>query len=157
MRMESTFGEAGGDRMEKLYRILKIFLWCAIGIFVGQSIYQCYDYYARPGLYASNSAPWYTSILLSGVVTLIIVLLMLLVMWMIQKKLSKKWVWRKICLPIIKQPKRKNALSRNGNIPVNMRFIIPYRMRNRKKEALGLPILRTIFTLFMMKQSWSVL
>lgn len=89
MRMESTFGEAGGDRMEKLYRILKIFLWCAIGIFVGQSIYQCYDY-ARPGLYASNSAPWYTSILLSGVVTLIIVLLMLLVMWMIQKKLSKK-------------------------------------------------------------------
>lgn len=64
--------------MEKLYRILKIFLWCAIGIFVGQSIYQCYDYYARPGLYASNSAPWYTSILLSGVVTLIIVLLMLL-------------------------------------------------------------------------------
>ena len=90
MRMESTFGEAGGDRMEKLYRILKIFLWCAIGIFVGQSIYQCYDYYARPGLYASNSAPWYTSILLSGVVTLIIVLLTLLVMWMIQKKLSKK-------------------------------------------------------------------
>ena len=88
MRMESTFGEAGGDRMEKLYRILKIFLWCAIGIFVGQSIYQCYDYYARPGLYGSNSCAG--SILLSGVVTLIIVLLMLLVMWMIQKKLSKK-------------------------------------------------------------------
>ena len=31
------------------------------------------------------------------------------------------------------------------------------RMRNRKKEALGLPILRTIFTLFMTKRRWSVL
>ena len=34
---------------------------------------------------------------------------------------------------------------------------ILHRMRNRKKEALGLPILRTIFTLFMTKRRWSVL
>ena len=46
---------------------------------------------------------------------------------------------------------------RSGNILENMQCMILHRMRNRKKEALGLPILRTIFTLFMTKRRWSVL
>ena len=66
-------------------------------------------------------------------------------------------VWKELCLLIIKQQKKKNMGLRSGNILENMQCMILHRMRNRKKEALGLPILRTIFTLFMTKRRWSVL
>jgi len=39
------------------------------GIEIGK---KCYDYYAHPGLYELTSAPWYTSILLHGVVTAVV-------------------------------------------------------------------------------------
>ncbi len=55
--------------MKKVNTILNIIMGSSIGVFVGMSIYQCYDYYVHPGLYELTSAPWYTSILLHGVVT----------------------------------------------------------------------------------------
>ena len=122
--------------MEKLYRILKIFLWCAIRIFVGQSIYQCYDYYARPGLYASTlrrgirafccraSLPNHCAFDVACHVD-------------DSEETIKKMSVEKNKTPIIKQPKRKNAFITEWKYPMNMRFIIPYRMRNRKKRGFG--------------------
>ena len=49
---------------KKLYTVLKAVFWCVIGAFLGSTIYTCWDYHARPGLYALTSAPWYTSIVI---------------------------------------------------------------------------------------------
>ena len=72
--------------MKKLYGILKTALWCVVGVFLGTSIYQCWDYHAHPGLYQLNSAPWYLSILVSGAFTAVIAAVLLIVMYAINKR-----------------------------------------------------------------------
>ena len=75
--------------MKKWYLILKIVLWCVIGVFAGSSIYQVYDYMKRPGLYMMNSAPWYLSIVVNGLMTAAVVVVLLIFMKII-KKMNKK-------------------------------------------------------------------
>ena len=55
--------------MKKLYQILRTAIWCVVGVFAGTSVYQYIDYRQHPGLYALTSAPWYTSIQISGIFT----------------------------------------------------------------------------------------
>lgn len=68
--------------MKQLYRVLKILLWCVIGVFLGTSIYRCWDFHARPSL---SSAPWYTDILLSGACTAVLVVILLILMYCIRR------------------------------------------------------------------------
>ena len=74
--------------MKKLYRIL----WCALGgvtgAFLAGSLYQCYDYYAHPGLYAAQSAPWYLSIQLTGAATALIAAVLLAAIWIVKRKMK---------------------------------------------------------------------
>lgn len=72
--------------MKKLYKILKVAIWCVIGVFIGTSIYQCYDYYTHPGLYVLTSAPWYLGIQIAGIFTAIIAAILISVIWFIKKK-----------------------------------------------------------------------
>lgn len=72
--------------MKKLYSILKMVLWCFVGVFVGSSIYQYCDYKAHSGLYEMQSAPWYLSVLFRGVFTAIIVAVIFIAMRIIKKK-----------------------------------------------------------------------
>lgn len=72
--------------MKKLYNILKIILWSFIGVFIGSSLYKWYDYKVHPDLYAMQSAPWYLSIQISAVFTIVVVIVILIVMWIIRKK-----------------------------------------------------------------------
>lgn len=71
--------------MKQLYRVLKILLWCVIGVFLGTSIYRCWDFHARPSLYALTSAPWYTDIPLSGACTAVLVVILLILMYCIRR------------------------------------------------------------------------
>lgn len=75
--------------MKKLYQILRTLLWCIIGVFIGDSIYQYYDYVKHPDLYVLTSAPWYLSIQISGMITFIAVLLVLCVMWVVKRKMKE--------------------------------------------------------------------
>ena len=68
--------------------ILILALMCVIGAFLGSTIYTCWDYHARPGLYALTSAPWYTSIVMYGVLTAIAAAVLLAAMYMVKKKLK---------------------------------------------------------------------
>ena len=77
----------GGKRMKKLYNVLKIMVWCFIGVFIGSSIYRYYDYTTHPALYAWQSAPWYLSIGIWGIFTAVLVAVILIVMVIIKKKL----------------------------------------------------------------------
>lgn len=57
-----------------------------IGVFFGLSGNVVWEYKTHPELYAMQSAPWYTSILVYGAVTLAV-----LVICMVLKLVIKRW------------------------------------------------------------------
>ena len=75
-----------------MWNRLNTFLNCVIGAFTGvflaESIYTYWDYKTHPELYAVTSAPWYTTILLFGVVSAGIILAAFIVKLMIGEKLT---------------------------------------------------------------------
>ena len=75
--------------MKKLYSVLSTFLWCTVGAFICRCIYQIYDYIHYRELYETYSAPWYTGILLSTVITAMIVIICLILMYFIKRKIHK--------------------------------------------------------------------
>ena len=74
--------------MKKLYSVLNTILWCFVGVFIGRSIYTIYDYIRYRELYETYSAPWYTGILMSAVITAIIVALCLVAMYFVKRKIN---------------------------------------------------------------------
>lgn len=58
---------------------LNLFMGTMVGVFLGSSLYTCWERAAWPGLYAMMSAPWYTSILLHAAVTAVYVGLALVI------------------------------------------------------------------------------
>lgn len=72
--------------MKKLNNFLNILIGTFIGVFIGHGIYIYYDYKTHPDLYAMRSAPWYTSVLVYGVVTLAVVLAAIVIKIIINKK-----------------------------------------------------------------------
>ena len=72
--------------MEKAYRILKIAIGGVIGVFAGTSIYQCVDYSMHKDLYMLTSAPWYLSIQINALFTVVIVIILLVIMYILRKK-----------------------------------------------------------------------
>lgn len=75
--------------MKKLNAILNTIICTVIGVFIGHGVYIVQDYKRHPDLYGAWSAPWYTSILLYGTVT-IVVLIICIVIKAILKYKSKK-------------------------------------------------------------------
>ena len=61
-----------------MWNKLNTFLNCLIGAFIGvflaRSVYTYWDYTTHPEIYAVSSAPWYTAILLFGIVSGAIIL-----------------------------------------------------------------------------------
>lgn len=58
--------------LKKLNQIINIVMGSFVGVFVGYGIYVFWDYKIHPDLYAAQSAPWYTSIFVYGIVLLIL-------------------------------------------------------------------------------------
>ena len=57
--------------LKKINSILNIIIGTSIGVFIGHGIYVFWDYKTHPDLYAMQSAPWYTSILVYGLFTIV--------------------------------------------------------------------------------------
>lgn len=75
--------------MKKLYQILRTAILCVVGVFFGTSIYQYIDYRQRSDLYAFTLAPpWYTSIQIGTVFTVVVVLILLLAMRIVKRKMK---------------------------------------------------------------------
>ncbi len=55
--------------MKRLNNLLNIIIGVCFGIFIGHGLYVTFDYYSNPELYAFQSAPWYTSIVVYGGLT----------------------------------------------------------------------------------------
>ena len=64
--------------VSKIRLILKTIIAAAVGYFIGKTAYVCWHYANHPEQYAAQSAPWYTSILVSALVSACIVIAALL-------------------------------------------------------------------------------
>lgn len=80
--------DLGEQTMIKIYSTLKTILWSFIGVFIGSSIYQYYDYKSHTALYEMQSAPWYLAIEIRGIFNAVIVAIILAAMWIIKKKIN---------------------------------------------------------------------
>ena len=73
---------------DKINNFLNCLIGAFIGVFLARSVYTYWDYKTHPELYAMSSAPWYTTILLFGVVSAGIILAAFIVKFMIGEKLA---------------------------------------------------------------------
>lgn len=73
---------------KKLNSGLNCLMGCVLVVLIGTTLYTYWDYRARPGLYISYSAPWYTGPLLHAAVTAAVIAAALLIKLAIRKKLK---------------------------------------------------------------------
>ena len=78
------FGKGGTAMLRKLNCFLNIVIGSFIGVFIGFGIYKFWHFKTYPNLYAMQSAPWYTELLLYGFMVVVGIILKL----MIGKKLK---------------------------------------------------------------------
>lgn len=74
--------------LKKINRILNIIIGSFIGVFVGHGIYVFWDYKTHPDLYAMQSAPWYTSILVYGLFTIVVLIVGIIIKLIIRLRLK---------------------------------------------------------------------
>ena len=74
--------------MKKLNRILNIIMGTFVGVFIGHGIYVVWNYITYPEIYAMQSAPWYTSILVYGGFTCVVVAVCSLIKIMIKFRIK---------------------------------------------------------------------
>lgn len=79
----------GAIMLKKLNLILNIMIGSFIGVFIGHGIFVFRDFKSHPDLYAIQSAPWYTSILLYGIAMAAVLLIAIIIKLIIRKKLKK--------------------------------------------------------------------
>ena len=75
--------------LKKLNQITNIIIGSFVGVFIGCGIYVFWDYKKHPDLYAIQSAPWYTSIFVYGIVMLIFVTVAVIAKLIIRKKMKE--------------------------------------------------------------------
>ena len=76
--------------MKKINIIINIFIAVFIGVFIGHGVYTVWDFKTHPELYVVQSAPWYTSILIYGVLTIILLLICIVIKVIINHKSKQK-------------------------------------------------------------------
>lgn len=75
--------------LKKLNQIINITIGSYVGVFIGYGIYEFWDYKKYSDLYAMQSAPWYASIFVHGIVMLIFVAGAVIAKLIIRKKMKK--------------------------------------------------------------------
>lgn len=74
---------------KRINQLLNIIIGSSVGVFIGYGIYVYSHYRKYPALYAMQSAPWYTGILVYGVITLIVLAVCFILKITIRKKISQ--------------------------------------------------------------------
>ena len=76
--------------LRKINSILNIIIGSSIGVFIGHGIYVYWDYKTHPDLYAMQSAPWYTSILVYGLFTIVVLIAGIIIKLIIRRRLKQQ-------------------------------------------------------------------
>ena len=80
--------EGGTAMLRKLNCFLKIVIGSFIGVFIGFGIYKFWHFKTYPNLYAMQSAPWYTELLLDGALVAVLVVVCIILKLIIWRKLK---------------------------------------------------------------------
>ena len=64
---------------------LNIVIGSSIGVFIGFGIYKFWHFKTYPNLYAIQSAPWYTELLLDGALVAVVVVVCIILKLIIRK------------------------------------------------------------------------
>ena len=80
--------EGGTAMLRKLNCFLNIVIGSFIGVFIGFGIYKFWHFKTYPNLYAMQSAPWYTELLLYGSMVAVVVVVCVILKLIIWKKLK---------------------------------------------------------------------
>ena len=72
--------------LRKLNCFLNIVIGSSIGVFIGFGIYKFWHFKNYPNLYAIQSAPWYTELLLDGALVAVVVVVCIILKLIIRKK-----------------------------------------------------------------------
>ena len=72
--------------MKKWNTYLNNAMGAFVGVFIGQVCFRVWDFKTSPELYAMQSAPWYTSILVYGAVTAVELLICIVIKAIIKHK-----------------------------------------------------------------------
>ncbi len=75
--------------MDMLNRILNIIIGAFVGVFIGHGIYVFWDFKVHPDLYAMQSAPWYTSIILYGITAAVVLVIAIIIKLIIRQRLKQ--------------------------------------------------------------------
>jgi uncharacterized membrane protein YgaE (UPF0421/DUF939 family) len=65
--------------LKKYIRLLNTMIGSAIGVFIGHVAFHYFHYKTYPGFYQMQSAPWYTSSIIYGAVTIAIILILTII------------------------------------------------------------------------------
>lgn len=79
--------EGGTAMLRKLNCFLNIVIGSFIGVFIGFGIYKFWHFKTYPNLYAMQSAPWYTELLLDGALVAVVVVVCIILKLIIWRKL----------------------------------------------------------------------
>ncbi len=77
--------EGGTAMLRKLNCFLNIVIGSFIGVFIGFGIYKFWHFKTYPNLYAMQSAPWYTELLLDGALVAVLVVVCIILKLIIRK------------------------------------------------------------------------
>lgn len=72
--------------MKKLNNILNIIMGSVMGAFIGHCLGITWNFKTHPDLYAMQSAPWYTSLLVDGAFVLVVLLVCIVIKVIIKVK-----------------------------------------------------------------------
>ena len=76
--------------MKKLNLVLNTIIGTFVGVFLENGIYVFWDFKTHPDLYAAQSAPWYTSILVVGIETAVVLVMAIIIKLIIRQKLKQR-------------------------------------------------------------------
>ena len=71
--------------LRKLNYFFNIVIGSFIGVFIGFGIYKFWHFKTYPNLYAMQSAPWYTELLLDGALMAVVVVVCIILKLIIRK------------------------------------------------------------------------
>ena len=85
---KSEFGKGCTVMLRKLNCFLNIVIGSFIGVFIGFGIYKFWHFKTYSNLYAMQSAPWYTELLLDGAMVVVVVVVCIVLKLVIWRKLK---------------------------------------------------------------------
>ena len=71
---------------KRLKWLLQVMMGSTVGLYLGYALWLWMDYRQNPGYYAFQSAPWYTGLLLHGLIAGAALMLELVIFLWIRKK-----------------------------------------------------------------------